>query len=148
MKNIIRFILSILVCISCSDQDPQEVLKSYILAHNAYDIEKALNSNLRLDSITSKGDTVYCLVVENTNWLGSLDITDLVHDPTVFVINEGKIKVIIGYPSEKTGKKIETAIGELYQWSEKFQDSTIYDLIHPGQFVYSTEAAEIWLDLF
>ena len=110
--------------------------------------DAALNSNLKLESITSKADTVLCRVVENNDWFGAVNITDLVHDPVVFVIANGKIKTIIGYPSEKTGKEIEAAIGALYQWSQKAQDSTINDLIQNGQFVYSAEAAEKWLELF
>jgi len=181
MKNNILFIFSLLVFISCSSKKPQEVIKSYISAHNNHDIEKALtfydenivfelkgiwtkkgvsemqfleewdatlNSNLKLESMTSKGDTVFCRVVENNDWFRAIDNTDIVHDPTVFIVNNGKIKKIIAYPSEKTGKEIEAAIGELYQWSQKAQDSTINDLIQNGQFVYSAEAAKKWLELF
>jgi hypothetical protein len=110
--------------------------------------DAALNSNLKLESITSKEDTVFCRIVENNDWFGSVDIIDLVHDPVVIVLNNGKIKKIIVFPSEKTGKEIEAAIGALYQWSQKAQDSTINDLIQNGQFVYSAKAAEKWLDLF
>jgi hypothetical protein len=110
--------------------------------------DAALNSNLKLESISSKEDTVFCRIVENNDWFGAIDITNLVHDPTVFVVNNGKIKKIIGYPSEKTGKEIEAAIGVIYQWSQKAQDSTINDLIQNGQFVYTAKAAEKWLDLF
>ncbi len=181
MKNNILFIFSLLIFISCSKEKTQEVVKSYITAHNTHDIENvlafydenivfelkgvwtkkgvsemqffeewdaALNSNLKLESITSKGDTVFCRVVENNDWFRAIDITDLVHDPVVFVVNNGKIKKIIAYPSEKTGKEIEAAIGVLYQWSQKVKDSTINDLIQNGQFVYSAKAAEKWLDLF
>ncbi len=42
MKNNILFIFSILIFISCSNKKPQEVIKSYITAHNTHDIEKAL----------------------------------------------------------------------------------------------------------
>jgi hypothetical protein len=110
--------------------------------------DAALNSNLKLENITSKADTVLCRVVENNDWFGAVDITDLVHDPVVFIIDNGKIKTIIAYPSEKAGKEIEATIGALYQWSQKAQDSTINDLIQNGQFVYSAEAAEKWLELF
>ncbi len=110
--------------------------------------DATLNSNLKLESMTSKGDTVFCRVVENNDWFRAIDITDLVHDPSVFVVNNGKIKKIIVYPSEKSRKEIEAAIGELYQWSQKVQDSTINDLLQNGQFVYSAKAAEKWHDLF
>jgi hypothetical protein len=110
--------------------------------------DAALNSNLKLESMTSKGDTVFCRVVENNDWFGAVGITNLVHDPVVIVVNNGKIKQIIAYPSEKTRKEIEAAIGVLYQWSQKVKDSTINDLIQNGQFVYSAKAAEKWLDLF
>jgi hypothetical protein len=181
MKKINFFIIGILLIISCSKEKSQEVVKSYIAAHNAHDIENsltfydenivfelkgvwvkkglielrsleewdaALNSNLKLESITSVEDTVLCRIVENNDWFRAVDITNLVHDPAVFVVNNGKIKKIIGYPKEKTGKDIEAAIGALYQWSQKAQDSTIYELIHNGQFEYSAKAAEKWLDLF
>jgi hypothetical protein len=110
--------------------------------------DAALNSNLKLENIISKADTVFCRVVENNDWFGAVDITDLVHDPVVFIIDNGKIKKIIGYPSKKTGEKIEAAIGALYQWSQKAQDSTINDLIQNSHFIYSAEAAEKWLELF
>jgi len=181
MKKNIFFIFILLTIISCSKEKTQEVVKSYITAHNAHDIENALtfyeeniaielkgvwikkglsemrsleewdavlNSNLKLESITSKEDTVFCRIVENNDWFGAMDITDLVHDPTVLVVKNGKIEKIIAYPSEKTGKEIGAAIGALYQWSQKVQDSTINDLIQNGQFVYSAKAAEKWLDLF
>ena len=181
MKKNIFFIFILLTIISCSKEKTQEVVKSYITAHNAHDIENALtfydenivlelkgvwtkeglhemqsleewdaalNSNLKLESITSKEDTVFCRVVENNDWFGAVDITNLVHDPVIFVLNNGKIKKIIAYPSEKTGKEIEAAIGVIYQWSQRAQDSTINDLIQNGQFVYSAKAAEKWLDLF
>ncbi|GJM17693.1 MAG: hypothetical protein DHS20C13_30200 [Thermodesulfobacteriota bacterium] len=181
MKKSLLFIVSFLTLFSCSNDKNQEVVKSYINAHNAHDIEKALafydenvvfelqgvwikeglsemqsleewdaslNSNLRLESISSKEDSVFCRVVENNDWFGAVEIHDLVHDPAVFIIENRKIKKIIGYPSPETGKEIEAAIGSLYQWSQKVQDSTINELILNGQFIYSTEAAEKWLDLF
>jgi len=181
MKKNILFIFSLLIIISCSKNKTQEVVESFITAHNEHNIEKALtfydenivfelkgvwtkkglnemrsleewdaalNSNLILESIVSKEDTVFCRVVENNDWFRAADITDLVHDPTIFVVNNGKIKKIIALPSEKIGKEIEATIGALYQWSQKAQDTTINDLIQNGQFVYSAKAAEKWLALF
>ncbi|WP_420602342.1 hypothetical protein [Flagellimonas sp.] len=181
MKKNILIIQCLLILISCSGEKNQEIVESYIEAHNAHDIEKALNfydenivfelkgiwtkegvkemqaleewdaalnSNLMLESVTSKKDSVFCKIVENNDWFGGVEITGLVHDPVVFVVNNGKIKKIIGYPSQQTGKEIEAAIGALYKWSQKAQDSTIHDLIQNGQFVYSAEAAKKWLNLF
>ncbi|MCD2259524.1 hypothetical protein [Psychroserpens luteolus] len=110
--------------------------------------DAALNSHLKLESINSKEDTIFCKVIENNDWFRGVGITNLVHDPAIFVVSNGKIKNIIGYPSEKTGKEIGTAIGKLYQWSQKNQDSTINELIINGQFIYSAQAAEKWLTLF
>jgi hypothetical protein len=181
MKKNSLFIIIILLIISCSKDKNQEVVKSYITAHNAHDIENslsfydenielelkgvwtkkglselrsleewdaALNSNLKLASITSIEDTVFCRIIENNDWFVAVDIADLVHDPAVFVVNNGKIKKIIAYPMKKTGKDIEDAIGALYHWSQKAQDSTINELIYNGQFEYSAIAAEKWLELF
>jgi hypothetical protein len=114
------------------------------------EFDAAMNSNLRLEEITVKGDSdsLFCKVIENNDWFKGVGIEDLVHDPTVFVVKNGKITNIIGYPDEQTGKEIEAAIGSIYQWSQANQDSTINELIQEGQFVYSTEAAEKWKDLF
>ena len=109
MKKNIFFIFILLTIISCSKEKTQEVVKSYITAHNAHDIENALifydeniaielkgvwikkglsemrsleewdavlNSNLKLESITSKEDTVFCRIVENNDWFAVMDITD------------------------------------------------------------------------
>lgn len=109
--------------------------------------DAALNSNLKLESVTIKEDSVFCRIVENSDWLSSIGITDLINDPVVFVVSNGKIKQVIAYPSKEIGKKIEATIAAIYQWSQKTQDHTIDDLIQNGQFVYSADAAEKWLDL-
>ena len=181
MKKFIPIISILLISISCSVENPQEVIRSYIFAHNSHDLETAmsfydekivfelkgvwtkqglteiqgleewdaaLNSHLKLESITSKQDTVFCRIIENNDWFKAVNITDLVHEPVVFLIDHGKIRSIIGYPSAKQGKEIETAIIDLYRWSQKVQDSTIYSLIQEGEFVYSAKAAGQWVDLF
>ena len=181
MKKIIPIISILLISISCSEENPQEVVRSYISAHNFHNLERAmsfydenivfelkgvwtkqglteiqgledwdaaLSSDLKLESLTSKQDTVFCRIIENNEWFKAVNITDLVHEPVVFVIDHGKIRNIIGYPSAEQGKEIETAIIDLFRWSQKVQDSTIYSLIQEGEFVYSAKAAGQWIDLF
>ena len=110
--------------------------------------DSTLNSNLRLEALQVSGDSAYCRIIENNDWFLAVGIEDLVHDPAVFVIEDNRIKKIIGYPSEITGKKIEQVIGSIMQWSQQTQDSTIYELIPNGQFLYSADAAQKWLNLF
>ena len=110
--------------------------------------DSTLNSNLKLESVKVSADTVFCRIIENNDWFSAVEIQDLVHDPTVFIVKNGKIEKIIAYPSQETGKKIHQAIGSIMQWSQQSQDSTIYELIPNGQFVYSAEAAQKWTDLF
>ena len=110
--------------------------------------DSVLNSNLKLEEIKISGDSAYCKIIENNDWFSAVGINDLVHDPTVFVIEDNKIKRIIAYPSKETSAKVQNAIGSIIQWSQQNQDSTIYELIPNGQFVYSDEAAHKWLDLF
>ena len=110
--------------------------------------DAALNSNLRLESAEISGDTVRAKVIESNDWFRSVGIDSLVHDPAVFVIRDGKFQHIMGYPSAETGKRVEAAMGKIFQWSAMTGDSTVYDLIHQGQFVYSTESANMWMELF
>ena len=180
MRSIYIVLLCLLV-LGCTKDNREEILKSYMEAHNSHDIEQALsyvdenivfdlkgvwvkegkaamktlekwdstlNSNLRLEAVSINADTLFCKVVENNDWFRSIGINDLVHDPVAFIIEEDKIRNIIAYPSQETGKKIEAAVGSLYQWSAQVQDSTIHELIIDGQFIYSSEAARKWLELF
>ena len=110
--------------------------------------DASLNSHLKLESMSTKKDSLFCRIIENNDWFKAVNVIDLIHDPTVFIIAEGKIKKIIAYPSEKTGEAIGNAIGSIYQWLATNQDSTIYNLIQNDQFVYSKEAANQWIELF
>ena len=181
MKTKMLFLLGLVTVISCSRNEKQDVVMSYINAHNAHDVEgalahyaesivfelkdtwtkeglgemrsleewdAALNSHLKLEVISLKEDWVVGKVVENNDWFRAVGITDLVHDPVVFVVDQGKIKKILAEPSESTAKQIEAVIGATYQWSQQLGDSTIHSLIQNGEFIYSKEAAEKWLDLF
>ena len=180
MKSIIT-VLVCLVVLGCAQDNREEVLKSYMAAHNAHEIEKVLsyvdedvvfdlkgvwvkegkaamkslekwdstlNSNLRLESVSLKADTLFCKVVENNDWFKAVGITDLVHDPVAFIIEDDQIKNIVAFPSQETGKKIEAAVGSIYQWSAQVKDSTIHELIIDGQFIYTSDAANKWLELF
>ncbi|MCG2461451.1 hypothetical protein K8352_11875 [Flavobacteriaceae bacterium F89] len=152
MKNNICFIFSLLIALSCSKGRNQEVVKSYITAHNAHDIKKvlalydknvafelkgvwvkeglsemqslevwdaALHSNLRLESTTSKEDSVFCRIVENNDWFGAVGITNLVHDPTVFVVKNGKNKKNYCLPIAKNrGKNRSSHRGALSMVAE------------------------------
>lgn len=109
--------------------------------------DSTLNSNLKLESLKISGDSVYCKIIENNDWFTAVGIENLVHDPVIFLVEDNKIKNTIAFPDDKTGKKIEQVIGSIFQWSQKAQDSTIYELIPNGQFTYSPEAARKWLDL-
>ncbi len=110
--------------------------------------DSTTNSNLKLESFQIKGDSVLCKVIENNIWFSEVGIKDLVHNPTIFIIKDNKIKKIIAVPSEETGKKIHQAIGSIMQWSKKKGDSTIYELLPNGQFIYSSESALKWITLF
>lgn len=110
--------------------------------------DSTINSNLKLESMESRGDSVFCKITENNDWFKNVGIYDLLHDPTIIIVENNKIKKIIGYPSEETGRKIQKSIGEIIQWSQQKKDSTIYRLIPNGQFIYSSEAAIEWIELF
>ncbi len=112
------------------------------------EFDAEMNSHLAVGDIRQSADTIYCRIVENNDWFTALGITNLVHDPVVFVIRDQKIKHIIGYPDEESGKEIEAAFGRVFEWSQKTGDSTVYELLPQGEFVYSTEAGRKWKALF
>ncbi|MGB5237467.1 MAG: hypothetical protein WBM43_11250 [Flavobacteriaceae bacterium] len=112
------------------------------------EFDAVMNSHLELKDIREAGDTIYCKIVENNDWFGTMNIANLVHDPVIFVMRNNKFKHIIGYPDQQTGLEIEAAMGLIFQWSAKATDSVIYELLPNGAFVYSTEAGHKWKALF
>ena len=110
--------------------------------------DSTINSNLKLESFSIKGDSVLCKIIENNDWFSEVNIKDLVHDPTIFLVENGKIKKIIAFPSEETVGKIQGAIGSIMQWSQEKNDSTIHKLVPNGQLVYSSDSAIKWMILF
>ncbi len=114
---------------------------------NLEEWDKALNSNLKFKSFKLKGDSVFCKVIEKNDWFSAVGIEQIIHDPTIFIVSEGRIKKIIANPSKEVGQEIGAKIGSLYEWSMLTKDSTINSLIKNGEFIYSAESAKRWLVL-
>ena len=119
--------------------------KSEIRALEEWD--KALNSSLKFEAIDSRGDSVFCKVIEKNDWFKAVGIEQIIHDPTIFIIHKGLIKNIIVNPTAEIGKEIGIKLGSIYSWSKITNDSTIHDLIIDGEFIYSVESAKKWLIL-
>jgi hypothetical protein len=109
--------------------------------------DKALNSNLKIVTVETKGDSVFCRVIEKNDWFKAVGIEQIVHNPTIFIVMNGRIKNIIAYPSAEIGKQIGVKLTSIYSWSEIARDSTINELIIDGKFIYSGETAKKWLML-
>jgi hypothetical protein len=109
--------------------------------------DRALNSNLKFESIYVKGDSVFCKVIEKNDWFKAVGIQQIVHDPTIFVVSNGLIKKIIANPKKEVGEQIGAIIGSIYSWSNITNDNTINELIKDGEFIYSEESAKKWLKL-
>jgi hypothetical protein len=110
--------------------------------------DSTLNSHLKLESIRISGDTVFCKVIENNDWFRNIDVVDITHNPTIFIVEQDKIKKIIAVPSEELGTKIDNAMGSIMEWSQQNKDSTLFELLPNGEFIYSEESAKKWINLF
>ncbi len=109
--------------------------------------DNALNSNLKFETYYIKGDSVICKAIEKNDWFKAVGIQQIIHDPTIFILKDGRISNIIANPVAEFGKKIGEKIGSIYSWSNMTRDSTINELIVKGEFIYSAETAEKWLSL-
>lgn len=110
--------------------------------------DSTLNSNLTVQIINANYDTLLCRVIEKNDWFKAAGISEVIHDSVIFIINKGKIKSIMAFPSVEHSGKIMDRISLVYKWSNETGDSTIYGLIKDGEFIYSPEAANKWLNLF
>ncbi len=109
--------------------------------------DSVLNSNLEFEIFDVKGDSVFCKVAEKNDWFKAVGIEQIIHDPTIFIVRNGRITNIIANPSSEVGKEIGAKISAIYSWSNMTNDNTINELIVNGEFIYSDESAEKWLRL-
>ena len=109
--------------------------------------DSTLNSNLRFLPIRESADTVFCRVVERNDWFAAISMESLVHEPVILIMDDNKIGKIIAVPSIESGEFIQSAMKEIYAWSETVGDSTVATLVQNGQFVYSKENAKTWIAL-
>jgi hypothetical protein len=109
--------------------------------------DRALNSDLEIESIKVKGDSIFCKVIERNDWFKAVGIEKIIHDPTIFIVRNKRIKKIIAIPSGEIGKEIGAKLNSIYTWSNNTNDNTISELIINGEFIYSAESAKKWLIL-
>jgi len=109
--------------------------------------DSTLNSQLHFEIKSIRGDTVFCKVTENNDWFDAFGIGQVVHNPVLLVLENGKIKNISVTHSGLANQKIGAAVKSIYTWSQQTGDTTINELIKNGEFVYSKEAALKWLSL-
>jgi len=110
--------------------------------------DSTLKSNLKFDILKINNDTVLSRVIEKNDWFRAAGIDELIHDSTILIIRDNKITSIIASAKGDQYNKVGQLISSIFEWSHKTTDSTIYGLIKDGEFIYSPEAANKWLNLF
>lgn len=110
--------------------------------------DSTLYSNLHIEAIEWKNDSLFCNVIENDDWFSAIGIQNVKHERTLFVLKDEKILKIVAHPSEEIAKLISLRMEKLIEWSSTNNDSTIFSLLDNGRFVYSTANAAKWLLLF
>ena len=106
--------------------------------------DSTLNSHLEIEVISTNPSGVTCNIEESSDWFKAIGMPRIYHDSVVFELKENRITRIFARSSEADNKAIGEKIGSIYQWSTTNGDSSILELFHENQFIYSSESAEKW----
>ncbi len=106
----------------------------------------ALHIHMTIDSLTSKGDTVFCELIQMNDWLEATGIDEAFYTGR-FVFQKGLIKHIKGTPTPETEKAFQEVLIPLLEWASKERPEQLAEMMPEGKFVYNAENAQKYLVL-
>jgi hypothetical protein len=109
--------------------------------------DAAVNSQLQFNALRESGDTLFCNGIEINDWFTAIGIEKITYDSIIFIFEEQLIKKIIAKPSSEINQKIGRAMGSIIDYTSKTNNNILSELIPNGEFVYSKENAEKWINL-
>jgi hypothetical protein len=101
----------------------------------------ALHIHMTLDRFATRGDTVFCELVEMNDWLEAAGI-DKAYYEGKFVIGNGLIRHIRGEATPETEKAFDQVLNPLLQWASRERSEQLAEMMPEGEFVYNAENAK------
>jgi limonene-1,2-epoxide hydrolase len=96
----------------------------------------ALNIQMFIDQVETRGDTVRCRLEEKNDWLEAAGIERASYTG-VFSIEGGLIRSISAEQSTPTAAALKRVIGPLTHWAEKERPERLAEMMPQGTFVYN-----------
>jgi hypothetical protein len=119
----------------------QFVLKGKEDIRHMAEYDFALHIHMTIDNLNTKGDTVFCELIEMNDWLEATGIDEAFYTGR-FVFEDGLIKHIKGKPTPKTEKAFQEVLTPLMEWASKERPELLAEMMPEGKFIYNAENAK------
>jgi hypothetical protein len=100
----------------------------------------ALNIEMFIDRVETRGDTVQCRLEEKNDWLEEAGIERTSYT-AIFSIENGLIRSISAEQSGPTAAAFKRVIGPLMHWAERERPELLAEMMPQGTFIYNGENA-------
>jgi ketosteroid isomerase-like protein len=100
----------------------------------------ALHIHMTIDRMTSRGDTVFCELIEMNDWLEAAEIEEAFYTAR-FIFEKNLIKHIKGTPTPETEKVFQDVLTPLMEWASKEKPERLVEMMPEGKFIYNADNA-------
>lgn len=119
----------------------QFVLKGKEDIRHMAEYDFTLHIHMTVNRFTTRGDTVFCELIEINDWLEVAGIEEALYTAR-FVFDDGLIKLIRGKSSPQTEKAFNQVLKPLLEWASKERLEQLAEMMPEGKFVYNAENAK------
>ena len=100
----------------------------------------ALNIQMFIDRVETRGDTVRCRLEEKNDWLEAAGIERTSY-AAIFFIEGGLIRSIMASESAPTAAAFKRIMGPLIHWAKMERPERLAEMMPQGEFVYNGQNA-------
>jgi hypothetical protein len=107
---------------------------------------QALHTKLQFGELEVRGDTVFCRIIENNDWIEMVELRELSYEGKV-VVRRGLIAAIDAKFTPEGDRAFRRVVMLMRDWARAERPEQLAELMPGGEFVYNAENAEKYLSL-
>lgn len=103
--------------------------------------------HMSISDIAVQGDTVTFKLVESNEWWRLAGIDTVTYYPCTIIFSNGLIKSIKAEATKESLAAINKVLPGIFSWVAKERSEEYAEVMPGGEFIYTAESAEKWLEL-
>lgn len=103
--------------------------------------------HMSISNIAVQGDTVTFKLVESNEWWRLAGIDTVTYYPCTIIFSNGLIKSIKAEATKESLAAINKVLPGIFSWVAKVRSEEYAEVMPGGEFIYTAESAEKWLEL-